>query len=87
MFLLRVECTGVKTCRSHRLVVLSLPKITSESLIASICYKHYWVWRIVVNGFANRIILRAVLNIAERLIMLREPFKLDPFVSEIRKHC
>ena len=77
-----IECLGMKTSGNHRLIILLLSEVTAEPSITGICNKHHGVRIVVVDEFANRVILRQMLDVAECLIMLREPFEFGAFTSE-----
>ena len=82
----RIECSGVESSRYHCHIIFPLPKIAAKFSIAGICDKHHRVGIVVVNRFTNGVVLRQALDVAEGLVVLREPFKFGAFAGEIREY-
>ena len=75
----------MKPCWDHRFVVLPLSKVTTQTAIAGVCDKHNWIRAVVIDGLANRVILRQSLDVAEGFVVFWEPIEFNTFASQIRE--
>src|SRR5437764_14872811 len=82
-----IQGAGVKTYRSHRLVIFSLANVSPNGTITSVRDKYDGIWRVWVNRSANRCIASETLDIVKGLLLFLSSVEDYVLLGEVRDDC
>jgi len=76
----------VEACRSHRLVVLALPIVSSHCTVTGISDNHDRIWVHIVYRLADWCVLDKELDVIESFLMTGFPFEFNALFREVREN-